>query len=462
MHHENDWQLNSGVHKVAVKRKYMDEQTMSERRRGSMGKLYSTQTCYPIGDSRRKSRLPILLLMSASLAALCSCDSPRLESASNKAATSSETPIDKKIEAQVAAVTPSDWSESVTNSGIDGKIITRTKTFSVAQGASTVVTKVTCLPDTKKLTISLESYGPDASIPSSFVTERTAIAGLTVPSGRLKLGKAEPIELGRAFQNDKYSNVIAWNLSDAAESYIAAEYAGRFNAAQTAFAEKHPAGSSYDNDMAMDAWTNEHNRLERAKLDTAKKAYASGNFLSSALPIVVEANNQQGTFEIQIPKDDAGLGDLIGECSRSGLTAGQLNSIFGFGGATPPSPSTESPSHNDGIASGGSSEDVASEQMANSSTKATQVSVQPSFDCSKAYSLVERLICATPDLALADNSMSVAYKQAYASAGSNASSVRQGQRDFISKRNQCTTVECVAEAYRARYEQLGQLGYVRE
>jgi uncharacterized protein YecT (DUF1311 family) len=107
---------------------------------------------------------------------------------------------------------------------------------------------------------------------------------------------------------------------------------------------------------------------------------------------------------------------------------------------------------------------VSSVPVAVASAPSTQAptTAGPSFDCSKAASAVEKLICSTPELSAADAEMASFYKKNIAASGDNSAAVKQGQRAFLSARNQCATVECVAEAYRARYEQLGQLGYVRE
>jgi uncharacterized protein YecT (DUF1311 family) len=89
---------------------------------------------------------------------------------------------------------------------------------------------------------------------------------------------------------------------------------------------------------------------------------------------------------------------------------------------------------------------------------AQATSISPSFDCTKAASVVERLICTTPELAVADNQMAEEYKHAYAAAGPNAAAIKQGQLDFLLKRNRCGTVLCVADAYRARRTALTQSG----
>ena len=84
--------------------------------------------------------------------------------------------------------------------------------------------------------------------------------------------------------------------------------------------------------------------------------------------------------------------------------------------------------------------------------------VIPSFDCTKASSVVEKLICSTPELAAADSEMAGVYKRAYAAHGPDSASIKQGQREFIAKRNLCGTAACVSDAYRLRRAELAQLG----
>jgi len=84
----------------------------------------------------------------------------------------------------------------------------------------------------------------------------------------------------------------------------------------------------------------------------------------------------------------------------------------------------------------------------------------PSFDCAKAVSVVENLICKDPTLANADSDLASAYKKALLSDASSSQaavdSLRSSERVFVAQRNQCTTAECVAQAYRERLTQLTQ------
>jgi uncharacterized protein YecT (DUF1311 family) len=86
----------------------------------------------------------------------------------------------------------------------------------------------------------------------------------------------------------------------------------------------------------------------------------------------------------------------------------------------------------------------------------------PSFDCAKASTAVEKLICSNAELADADSELALFYKKNIVASGADAGSIRQGQKAFIAIRNQCDTATCIAEAYRSRHEELTQLGYVRQ
>jgi hypothetical protein len=82
--------------------------------------------------------------------------------------------------------------------------------------------------------------------------------------------------------------------------------------------------------------------------------------------------------------------------------------------------------------------------------------VTPSFDCDKAASSVEKMICGDPALAKADSDLASSYARAKA-AGAEALSLRNSQRQFLQVRNSCTVATCVANAYRSRESELATL-----
>ncbi|MBP2302245.1 lysozyme inhibitor LprI family protein [Azospirillum picis] len=72
-----------------------------------------------------------------------------------------------------------------------------------------------------------------------------------------------------------------------------------------------------------------------------------------------------------------------------------------------------------------------------------------SFDCAKASTSVEKLICKTPSLSRADEELGAIYKQAVAVAVI-AESVKKEQRGWIARRNECSSAQCLAEEYGTR------------
>jgi uncharacterized protein YecT (DUF1311 family) len=80
--------------------------------------------------------------------------------------------------------------------------------------------------------------------------------------------------------------------------------------------------------------------------------------------------------------------------------------------------------------------------------------VVPSFDCAKASSNVEHLICASPRLAMLDQNLAEAYQQLLRNSD-NASELKADQIAWRQKeRDVCTTGECIESAYLTRTEDL--------
>ncbi len=80
------------------------------------------------------------------------------------------------------------------------------------------------------------------------------------------------------------------------------------------------------------------------------------------------------------------------------------------------------------------------------------------FDCSKAASRVEKLICVDAELSGLDDELTAAYRAARR-AGMPESENRK-QRQWIVERNACADKECVRESYKARLEELRELAFV--
>jgi uncharacterized protein len=76
-----------------------------------------------------------------------------------------------------------------------------------------------------------------------------------------------------------------------------------------------------------------------------------------------------------------------------------------------------------------------------------------SFDCAKAQTTVEHLICNNPDISKLDEELSAAYKAALQDEKRDEA-IKLGQKQWMKERNSCSDAACVQSAYRKRIEQL--------
>ena len=78
-----------------------------------------------------------------------------------------------------------------------------------------------------------------------------------------------------------------------------------------------------------------------------------------------------------------------------------------------------------------------------------QSAMSASFDCTKASTKVESLICADAELSKLDDEMSAAYKTALQD-DKQADSIRQTQKKWVKERNACSETACVKRSYETR------------
>ncbi len=96
------------------------------------------------------------------------------------------------------------------------------------------------------------------------------------------------------------------------------------------------------------------------------------------------------------------------------------------------------------------------EEHQSASLNSLQASNSPSFDCEKASSSVENLICSSSVLSAADVKLSQAYKNAIG-ANSNRHELQREQNLWRKNfRDKCTDEKCVLQAYQTRTEELEQ------
>lgn len=86
-----------------------------------------------------------------------------------------------------------------------------------------------------------------------------------------------------------------------------------------------------------------------------------------------------------------------------------------------------------------------------------QLSFAARVDCSKARTDVEKLICGSPGLSLQDEQLATAYSITQSRA-SNVDQIRNDQRAFLARREQCSTAACIQQIVQSRISQLSTVG----
>ena len=78
-----------------------------------------------------------------------------------------------------------------------------------------------------------------------------------------------------------------------------------------------------------------------------------------------------------------------------------------------------------------------------------------SFDCTKAATRIEKMICADISLSRLDDAMAQTYSSMRAAQDGNAGAsawLKKTQREWLKQRNACDSPTCVREAYLSRIE----------
>ncbi|MCR2833175.1 TIR domain-containing protein [Parerythrobacter lacustris] len=80
-----------------------------------------------------------------------------------------------------------------------------------------------------------------------------------------------------------------------------------------------------------------------------------------------------------------------------------------------------------------------------------RASVSPSFNCSKAASRVEKMICSDDELALLDRELARSFRELRAVAGQDRAELEADQRNWrVAERDACGSVDCIASVTRDR------------
>lgn len=83
--------------------------------------------------------------------------------------------------------------------------------------------------------------------------------------------------------------------------------------------------------------------------------------------------------------------------------------------------------------------------------------LKASFDCKKASTKTEIMICSDPELAQKDIEMSVAFKQAIAASGDGGAGIKKGQKAWMKERNKCGDTQCLIKSYQEQIDELVSL-----
>lgn len=84
----------------------------------------------------------------------------------------------------------------------------------------------------------------------------------------------------------------------------------------------------------------------------------------------------------------------------------------------------------------------------------SESNVKPSFDCAKARTLVEKLICANPRLASMDARMAISYFTLRTRIDDSKGLLKEQRAWLRDKRNSCDDLECLAATYQIRIRTL--------
>ena len=99
---------------------------------------------------------------------------------------------------------------------------------------------------------------------------------------------------------------------------------------------------------------------------------------------------------------------------------------------------------------------TAEEAYDNTTTQNQTQSIRPSFDCGKASTTAERLICSDSELAQADVQMAQAYFAARANAPNKAAFIREQAAWLKNQRNVCVDANTMLQVYKERISQLSR------
>jgi len=122
---------------------------------------------------------------------------------------------------------------------------------------------------------------------------------------------------------------------------------------------------------------------------------------------------------------------------------------------TPPADTNAAPATNEAAPVLPETQPAPSNELASNQPPPSTTIVKPSFDCSRAASTAEQLVCSDPNLASMDQQIASLYKSAK-DAASDPTEITLDQRAWLADRNACQTKECLFRIYRSRSSDLAR------
>lgn len=91
---------------------------------------------------------------------------------------------------------------------------------------------------------------------------------------------------------------------------------------------------------------------------------------------------------------------------------------------------------------------------------ASSEQIKPSFNCEQATARIDKIICQSPELAKLDVQVYESYKEAIKTTSADQTAqLVNSQKEWIKKRNQCDSVQCITDAYEQRDQELAPWDY---
>ncbi|CAJ6458780.1 lipoprotein [Burkholderia pseudomallei] len=123
----------------------------------------------------------------------------------------------------------------------------------------------------------------------------------------------------------------------------------------------------------------------------------------------------------------------------------------------PPASEDSVPASDTTVVTSDTAQQVAESEPSSQVDAAQNAAIVASFDCGKASSRIEKLICSTPETADADRRLAAAYSAARAKSN-DPNALKADERTWLSnERNACSDVACLAKVMEARIQKLAAM-----